>query len=102
MSVDVNEPVKHTHHKLLAILLHVFIGGHRDGHGLFVAVVVAGLGRAVVSRVQAVGLCLGDGEDSEDKLPFSSADQIYHLFVCGSLHIHTISIKREEGRKLEG
>lgn len=81
------------HHKLLAILLHVFIGGHGDGHGLLVAVVVAGLGRAVVSWVQAVRLWLRDGEDSEDEFPFPSSDQVHHLLVRGSLDVYTIPAK---------
>ncbi len=85
-----------THHKLLLVELSVFVAWDRDGDGLLVGVVVAGLGWNVVSRIQTIGFLGRYGQHGQDQLPLSSPDQVHHLLVCRSFYIHTITIENKE------
>lgn len=87
---------KCTHHKLFLVELSVFVTWHRDGDGLLVGVVIAGLGWNVVSRIQAVGFLGRDGQHGQHQLPLSSPDQVHHLLVGRSLYIYTITIENME------
>ena len=80
------------HHKLFLAELAVFVAGHGDGHSLLVRVVVAGLGRAVVPGVQAVRLLGRDRQHRQHQLLLPGADQVHHLLMGRSLHVHSVSV----------
>lgn len=88
-----------THHKLFLVELGVFVARHRDGDSLLVRVVVARLGRNIVSRIQTVGLLWWHREHGQHQLPFSGSDQVHHLLVGRSLHIHSITVGKDNPRQ---
>lgn len=91
-----------THHKLFLVELSVFVTGHRDGDSLLVGVVVAGLGRHVISWIQTVGLLRRYRQHSQDQLPLSGPDQVHHLLVRCSFYIHSVPEEIVGGKRQIG